>query len=178
MNSGAAFEINADTNTAQFGRMPGFEDFAGAQASEVKSEQKKEGVADVLANVVRTFTEAVGKTSGTKDKKLITRCLSFGEKLVAILWNLTKQALNMAVQKFFIELCAMVIASLGTAWANRGNRPFDITTPGVFFNAPGSQPVMATTNGNQPSRSNNNQSPFGDPFSSWNSGSNFNVTPF
>lgn len=181
MIEGMQFENNAGTsNTSQIGMMPDFGssgDWAKPNATVTPIDQKRgrEGVAETIANMVKQFSTTANFARKSKDTTLIDKCVALGEKLLVVLWNLTKKALEMAVQKFVIELCAMVIAALGAVWANRGNKPFDISTPGVYFNNGTTQPAAATTN---TTTTQSRQSSFGDPWSDWGSPSTSRVSSF
>lgn len=48
--------------------------------------------------------------------------------------DLAKQAFEISISKFIIELCAMVIAGVGGAIAGKYKRPVEVTTAGVFYN--------------------------------------------
>lgn len=67
--------------------------------------------------------------------------------------SFSKQAVEIAVSKFVVELCAMIIAAVGALMVERHKKPVDITTAGVFYSGgPGSSSGPATTTQTQPNR--------------------------
>jgi hypothetical protein len=53
------------------------------------------------------------------------------------LWSIAKQAVEIAVSKFLLELCAMVISAVGASIYKKYSRHVDITTPGVSYTSSG-----------------------------------------
>jgi hypothetical protein len=60
-------------------------------------------------------------------------------KVIGRFFEFVKQAVEIAITKFVVELCAMIIAALGAAITAKHKRPMDITASGVSYNNGGPQ---------------------------------------
>lgn len=65
-------------------------------------------------------------------------------RLVRRVFHFGREALEIAVSKFMVELCAMIIAAIGKTMMDKHKKNVDITTSGVFYG-----PGQVTTPGGQ-----------------------------
>lgn len=94
------------------------------------------------------------KKQATRVAGSSVRIVSFLEeitvKIVKKFLEFARQAVDIAVSKFLVELCAMIISAVSAAVLSKYKRPVDITTAGVFYNGggqtaqPGGQPTPSS----------------------------------
>jgi hypothetical protein len=105
-------------------------------------------------------------------KELVAKLQELLRTLMRYLLRFAKEAFELAVYKFTVELCAMIVASIAALVTKKSGKPMDITTDGVFFSGgrPPGQP--------QPQNANQSRSPWdSNPFADWNNGRNV-VSPW
>lgn len=117
----------------------------GESLEEAKEEVIKEAT---IGGVVDEFAKNVRFAKRTNNTSLMSKLIAFGKKLLASILEFAKKAVEIAVYKFVLELCAMAIRSIMELVATKGNQRLDITTPGVHYNTGAS-----TTSGTQGSAS-------------------------
>jgi hypothetical protein len=87
-----------------------------------------------LEEEVRNYTKKASRaTYASGGNRYVNRLKSFAEALIAKLVEYGKKALDIALHKFVIELCAMVISSLFAALARKGYGTMDISTGDVYY---------------------------------------------
>ena len=86
----------------------------------------------------------VAKRSG--DVGWMNRLKAHANKLVGVLWEFIKKAIELAVFKLVLELCAQIMNSIMDALTSRGNNKMEITTPGVYLQPKGGPAQQATSN--------------------------------
>lgn len=78
----------------------------------------------------------------------LLRLRGYAMELSKIAIDFVKQAVVIAVAKFVLELCALVINSIMDAVTKGGKGKIDISTPNVHYMADGVKPATATTTQN------------------------------
>lgn len=94
-----------------------------------KVEDKKPFTVDTFLKDYRTQATAVAGTGG----RAAGIFYDFTKRIVAKFLDFAKQAVEIAVSKFLVELCAMIIAAVSGSIMGKYKRPVDITTGGVFY---------------------------------------------
>lgn len=77
--------------------------------------------------------------ASTGSSRLADAFVEASRRILAKFVDFAKQAVEIAVSKFLVELCAMIIAGISAALMKKHSRGVDISTPGVFYNPNGSQ---------------------------------------
>lgn len=103
----------------------------GESLEEAKEEVIKEAT---IGDVVDDFAKKVRFAKRTNNVSLMSKLIAFGKKLLASILEFAKKAVEIAVYKFVLELCAMIIRSVMDLVTSKGNQRLDITTPGVHYN--------------------------------------------
>jgi hypothetical protein len=121
-----------------------------------------------VGDFVKNYKKQAHKAA-TGKSKLAEAFAEVASKILTQFWGFLKQAVELALSKFLVELCAMIIAGISAALASRQGRHVDISTPGVFYNKSGAQaPTPQANNSTQGSLWDNSRSPFD---SGWSRGS-------
>lgn len=95
----------------------------------------------------------------TRNRIWLEKLQRLASQMMAQVGEYLKKAIELAIYKFVVELCAMIMSALLSAWTKKGGKPMDITTSGVFYNSGGTaQPQQSQ--GFATTRHDNN--PFGD----------------
>lgn len=121
-----------------------------------KKETKKPFDFTTFLKDFRTVARVSTQSRGYEAVKVLK---SIAESIVRKFLEFARQAVEIAVSKFLVELCAMIIGAVGGAMMAKHKKGFDITTPGVFYN--GGQPAVAQAPSQQPSWGSSS------PFDSW-----------
>jgi hypothetical protein len=95
-----------------------------------------------VVEFVKNYKTQTEKASVVRKGGLIDAFIRVSLRILAKFREFAKQAVEIAVSKFLVELCAMIIAGISTALASRHGRGIDISTPGVFYNK---SPATGTT---------------------------------
>lgn len=132
-----------------------------------------EGPADKGFNsteFVSSYSKEAAAAASSRSARFIDGFVSLSGKLLEKFWTFAKQAVEIALSKFLVELCAMIIAGISAALLNRQNRSVDISTPGVFYNKAGTQPASpGAASSTQSNLWDNNRGSNGSPFDGgWN----------
>jgi hypothetical protein len=111
---------------------------------------------------IRNYRKEANKAASTYNSKLIDSFVDASRRIFARFAEFAKQAVEIAVSKFLVELCAMIIAGISAALMKKHSRGVEISTPGVFYNSNGAAPTQAQSSpSNQGSLwGNNNNSSF------------------
>lgn len=120
-------------------------EFSNSPWGEAEAAPKSRGFS--AAEFVKNYRQGAREASKGAAKRF-EAFQTFSESLVKRFIEMARQAVEIALSKFLVELCAMIIAAVGAAMVKRHNRPVEITTPGVFFNQAG-QPAAAPAGGPQ-----------------------------
>lgn len=110
-------------------------------------EQSKESSKRTLFDVIDGYSkdkESVGSKVGEQVLDMIAGVF---QRLYKRFVEFAKQAAEIAVSKFLVELCAMIIAALSSMLFKKYGKGVDISTNGVYYNHNG-QPSPAP-NSNQ-----------------------------
>lgn len=104
-------------------------------------EAKQSALAEAssMAKAAHSINSQMNMARKTGNSAWMQKLRAAAQRLGAMLWDFIKKAVELAVFKLVIELCAMIMNSVLDALTKRGNQKMDITTPGVFF-----QPKTAT----------------------------------
>jgi hypothetical protein len=138
----------------------GKEEFQWGGATVKESETEKFVPSEFVKNYRTQASRAASAGSKIADK--------FVELMAGVLgkfMEFSKQAIEIAISKFLVELCAMIIAGISAALMNKHGRGVDISTPGVFYNKSGVGPAASPA-------ASSPQQPL------WNQGSSSNNSPF
>lgn len=111
-------------------------------------------VKDFVSNYKRQANKATGAGG-----RLADAFVDVSRRILSQFWSFAKQAIEIALSKFLVELCAMIIAGISAALASRHKMSVDISTPGVFYNKNG-QTVSTPPNSSQGSLWDKRDSPF------------------
>lgn len=113
---------------------------------------------------VRDYAKQTNSVLSAASQQLVDTFVEGSLVLLKKFWFMAKQAVSIAVSKFLVELCAMIISAVGAALLKSQGKPVEITTPNVFFNPSGQAPASQQA---QPSLWNQSS---GSPFDSgWSS---------
>lgn len=118
------------------------QDFFKAADSFIEAEPVASGVTEVTAEKEFNLADAIlsYKRNGTVSvmgeaiKRVASTVKMFVERMISKIVHFAKEALEIAVSKFLVELCAMVIAAVCKALLSKHGKGMDITTGGVFWN--------------------------------------------
>lgn len=132
--------------------------------------------AEEMLKTARVIESQARFARKTGNRAWLTKLRGYAESMLAQVGVYLKKAVEIAIYKFVVELCAMIMSALVGALNKKGGKPMDITTPGVFYSGqPGYQQQPAAhapgTFGTAPTRA-PDHSPFGD----WGSNSRNTVS--
>lgn len=116
-----------------------------------------------LLEVSQQYQRHANRVAATSwNSRALNSVIRFGHDLLRRLGEYARRALDLAMHKFIVELCAMVISAVFAALTKKGYGGMDISTKDVYFrsgNGPG--PQATSTQSSQSSSSGKN------PFESW-----------
>lgn len=113
----------------------------GSAASEAKS-QVYEG-AKQMFDAAHDLNASMRLARKTKNYRWLAKLKELGQQLLAIAYAFFKKAVQLALAKFVLELCAMTINSIMQALTKEGTGRMDITSPNVHY-LPNGQPAATS----------------------------------
>ncbi len=112
-----------------------------------------------LLKTAKVIESQVRFARKTGNRIWLEKLQRLASQMIAQVGEYLKKAIELAIYKFVVELCAMIMSALLSAWTKKGGKPMDITTSGVFYNS-GGAPQPQQSQGFATTRHDNN--PFGD----------------
>jgi hypothetical protein len=87
-----------------------------------------------LHEAVQSYQRRASRSLAVSKKRRVwTRFIEFGRSLLRKLGGYVRKALDIALHKFVIELCAMVISAVFGALSSKGYGSVDISTKDVLY---------------------------------------------
>ena len=91
------------------------------------------GEGEDILSAARTLHEETLRARRSGNGAWLARLLVSAGELRAIAGDFLRKAVHLALAKFVLELCAMVIDAIMSAIRKMVNRPLDITSPNVYY---------------------------------------------
>ncbi len=116
--------------------------FTAESASNIfrmSTQEAKENIiaeASDLGKAAFKLNDQLRSARKTKDKRWLSKLETAAKKLGAMLLKFLKHAIELAAFKLVIEFCALVMTAVFDALVGKGNKPMEISTPGVYFSRP------------------------------------------
>ena len=104
---------------------------------------------DDIGEIVDGFSRKVRSAKSTNNKTALTKLKEFGMSLLKTVLGFIKKAVEIAVFKFVLELCAMVIKNIMESIAGKSGQSIEISTPNVFYNHGNNRPAYQAQIPNQ-----------------------------
>lgn len=132
---------------------------AGPNFSHIFGEATEAAKASVLSEAVgmsktaHTIAQQAKQAHKSGNMAWLGKLHEYANRLKDMLVEFIKKAIELAVFKLVLELCAMIMNSIVDALSRRGNQRMEITTPGVYLQpkaataGSSSQPAGATSSG-------------------------------
>lgn len=98
-----------------------------------------------LQDVVQRFQRSASRSVTSHKSRVLNRIVELGRSLFQKLTSYAKTAVELAVHKFVVELCAMVISAVFAALSRKGYGGMDISTKDVFYRQPGAAAQPASS---------------------------------
>lgn len=115
------------------------------------SEMAKESVLSEAVDMAKAAYAISGQAKQAQKSKnwaWLGKLQQYAVRLKNMLVEFVKKAIELAVFKLVLELCAMIMNAIVDALSKRGNQRMDITTPGVFLqNKPNTTGASGSTTG-------------------------------
>lgn len=138
------FEVDTSTQSNDFTANP----FDAPSIITHAAGMAKEQILSEAGNIfqaARALDTGMKQAAKSKNEAWMTKLHSLGQKLLEVVSEFMKRAIQLALAKFVLELCAMVINQIMAALAKAGSGRMDISSPNVYYNGNG-QPQVATQN--------------------------------
>lgn len=117
-----------------------------------------------LRESVQQFQKSAMRAASSRRAKVLGRIVEIGTGLWRKLMEYARQAVDMAMHKFVIELCAMIISAVFAALSRKGYGHMDISTKDVMYRGAGGGTSGGVAGAGTPSSQTNTN-----PFASWSS---------
>lgn len=98
------------------------------------------------SDFVKNYKKQASIAARSGPSRVADAFVEASRRILAKFTEFAKQAVEIAISKFLVELCAMIIAGISAALMSRHKRGIDISTPGVFYN-PGGSATAAPASG-------------------------------
>lgn len=86
-----------------------------------------------MAKTANTISQQAKMAEKSGNVAWLKKLQGFAARLGNMLVEFIKKAIELAVFKLVLELCAMIMNAIVDALTRRGNQRMEITTPGVFI---------------------------------------------
>lgn len=120
-----------DTSPNAFSAAPKVSQIFGEATETVKASVLSEAVD--MAKTANTVAQQARLARKTGNIAWLNKLQDFAHRLGHMLVEFIKKAIELAVFKLVLELCAMIMNAIVEALTKRGNQRMEITTPGVFL---------------------------------------------
>lgn len=142
------FEIDVPTHSNELSANPFDAPSIVTQAAGMAKEQILSEAGHIF-QAARALDTGMMQAKKSKNVAWMTRLYSLGQKLLEVVSEFMKRAIQLALAKFVLELCAMVINQIMAALAKTGGGRMDITSPNVYYSGSG-QPQQNAPQSNNP----------------------------
>lgn len=120
-------------------KLPGL---AGEAAQQAKEEVMSD--AGALFEATRSFQQSASAASRSRNVRWQKKLKQYGGQLLRMIGDFIVRAVQLAIAKFVLELCAMIINTIMQSLTKMGNAKMDITSPNVYYSGNGFTPALAT----------------------------------
>jgi hypothetical protein len=117
----------------------GINPFGGNVISEAFKSATTEAEASVLnevsdlARAAHNLDSQMSMATKTKNPLWLLKLKGFALRLGEALLDFVKRAIELAIFKLVLELCAMIMNSIMAALTKKGMGPMDVSTPGIYM---------------------------------------------